>query len=138
MEGPVAGVFDASGDVSLSGGGDRLTLQFPASPGKRFLVVNEMWDPGWAAFVDGHEVPVYATNVVMRGVLVPEGASQVVLQYRSLLYWAWWYTPGLMAFGALLVLVARRLSRRQSHRLARLPRVRLPRELPAEPPVRTA
>jgi hypothetical protein len=136
VEGPVAGVFDASGDISLSGGGDRLTLQFPPSAGKRFLVVNEMWDPGWTAFADGHEVPVYATNAVMRGVLVPEGASQVVLAYRSLLYWAWWYTPGLMALGAILLGVARRSSRRESRRLARVPRVRLSGELPAEVPVR--
>jgi hypothetical protein len=138
VEGPVAGVFDASGDISLSGGGDRLTLQFPASPGQRFLVVNEMWDPGWAAFIDGQEVPVYATNAVMRGVLVPERASEVVLQYRSLLYWAWWYTPGLMALGGILILVARPFSRRRPRRLARLPRVRLPSDLPAQPPVRTA
>jgi hypothetical protein len=134
VEGPVTGVFDASGDVSLSGGGDRLTLQFPASASQRFLVVNEMWDPGWSAVVDGHDAPVYATNAVMRGVLVPPGATEVVLQYRSLLYWAWWYTPGLMALGGILILLARRFSPRQ----ARLPRVRLPSELTAEPPVPTA
>jgi hypothetical protein len=134
VEGPVTGVFDANGDVRLSGGGDRLTLQFPPSPEQRFLVVNEMWDPGWAAFVDGREVPVYATNVVMRGVPVPEGASEVVLQYRSLLYWAWWYTPGLMALAGILLFVAWRwFSQRESRRLARLPRVGLPSELPAEP-----
>jgi hypothetical protein len=139
VEGPVTGSFDASGDIRLSGGGDRLTLEFPASPDQRFVVVNEMWDPGWTAFVDGHEVPVYATNVVMRGVLVPEGATEVVLQYRSLLYWAWWYTPGLMALGGILLFVARRwFSRRESRGLARLAGVGLASEVPAEPSVGTA
>jgi uncharacterized membrane protein YfhO len=138
VEGPVAGVFDASGEISLSGSGDRVTLQFPASPAQRFLVVNEMWDPGWTAVVDGREVPVYATNAVMRGVLVPEGASEVVLQYRSLLSWAWWYTPGLMALGAILLVVARRFIRRRSRWLSHLPTAPLPSDAPTEPQVQTA
>jgi hypothetical protein len=136
VEGPVAGAFDASGDISLSGGGDRLTFQFPASASKRFLVLNEMWDPGWTAFVDGHEAPVYATNVVMRGVLVPEGASEVVLQYRSLLYWAWWYTPGLMALGALVIFLARRYARqwrRRGWRVAQAWEPHPPSEAPVDP-----
>jgi hypothetical protein len=138
VEGPVTGSFDASGDIRLSGSGDRLTLQFPPSPEQRFLVVNEMWDPGWTAYVDGREAPLYATNVVMRGVLVPQGASEVVMQYRSLLYWAWWYTPGLMALGTILLLVARRVSRRRSRWQSRLPTAPLPSDAPAEPQVQTA
>jgi hypothetical protein len=76
--------------------------------------------------------------VVMRGVLVPEGASQVVLQYRSLLYWAWWYTPGLMALGAILLLVAPRFTRRRSRWQSRLPTEPLPSDAAAEPQVQTA
>jgi hypothetical protein len=108
VEGPVSGTFDAGGDLAWSGGGDRLTFDFPASASQRFLVVNETWDRGWTAVVNGHELPVYPTNLMMRGVLVPEGATEVVLEYRSLLSWAWWYTPGLMALGALVIVLVRR------------------------------
>jgi putative flippase GtrA len=121
VEAPVTGTFDASGDISWSGAGDRLTLGFPASADERFLVVNETWDPGWTAYVDGRQLPVYATNVVMRGVRIPPGATHVVLEYRSLLSWAWWYTPGLMALGAIVIFLVKRGGRRvvswRRHRL---------------------
>ncbi|MDQ6670580.1 MAG: GtrA family protein [Chloroflexota bacterium] len=103
VEAGVSGTYDSSGDLSWSGGGDRLTFDFAASPQPRFLVVNEMWDAGWRAYVDGQEVPVRPTNVAMRGVLVPAGASQAVMVYHSLLWWAWWYTGGLTLVYAIVV-----------------------------------
>jgi putative flippase GtrA len=113
VEGPVSGNFDSSGQLTWSGSGDRLTFDFPASPNQRFLVVNETWDKGWGAQIDGQQqAPVYPTNVLMRGVLVPSGATEVVLTYRSLLYWAWWYTPLLMALGGLFIFLMIRLERR--------------------------
>ena len=53
VEGPVSGSFDSTGQLTWSGGGDRLTFDFPASPNERFLVVNETWDKGWSAQIDG-------------------------------------------------------------------------------------
>ncbi|MBV9170225.1 MAG: hypothetical protein JOZ81_09110, partial [Chloroflexi bacterium] len=113
VEGPVAGSFDSSGQVTWSGDGDRLTFDFPASPNQRFLVVNERWEPGWSAQIDGQPAPVYATNVLMRGVPVPAGATEVVLTYRSLLYWAWWYTPLVALLGGLLIFLGVRIQRRR-------------------------
>ena len=72
---------------------------------------------------------------MMRGILVPEGATQVVLQYRSLLYWAWWYTPGLMALGAILILLAGRSrahARRWTTRLTRVWETPPPTQIPAD------
>jgi hypothetical protein len=113
VEGPVSGSFDSTGQLTWSGSGDRLTFDFPASPNQRFLVVNETWDKGWSAQIDRHQqAPVYATNVLMRGVLVPPGATEVVLTYHSLLYWAWWYTPLLMVLGGLFIFLMIRLERR--------------------------
>jgi hypothetical protein len=106
VEGGDSGTFDSSGDLHWSGGGDRLSFDFPASSQPRFLVVNEIWDAGWTAYVDGQQVPVRPTNVAMRGVLVPAGASQVVMVYHSLLWWAWWYTGGLALVFALVVFAA--------------------------------
>jgi hypothetical protein len=108
VEGPPAGTFDPSGSVTWSGGGDRLTFDFPASPRDRFLVVNEMWDLGWTAEIQGHTATVYPTNVTMRGLVIPAGTTEVVLEYRSFLYWVWWYVPALVAAGAIVIFVARR------------------------------
>jgi hypothetical protein len=48
----------------------------------RFLVVSEMYFPGWRAYVDGVETPIYRTNYLFRGVIVPAGDRTVRFVYR--------------------------------------------------------
>ncbi|MBA2302819.1 MAG: YfhO family protein [Acidobacteria bacterium] len=50
----------------------------------RFLVVSEMYAPGWRAYVDGVETPVYRTNYLFRGVVVPAGQHLVQFVYRPI------------------------------------------------------
>jgi hypothetical protein len=101
VEGGQDATYDATGGLTWSGGGDRLAFDFSASDQPRFLVVNELWDRGWSAYVDQQQVPVLPTNVAMRGVLVPPGATHLEMDYRSLLWWAWWYTPAVAALLAI-------------------------------------
>jgi hypothetical protein len=96
VEGPVFGQFDASGSPTVSGSGDRLDVTFPASTQPRFLVLNEGYAPGWTANSDGQALAVFATNVVMRGVVVPAGATHVQFVYHSFIEGAVWYTLGLI------------------------------------------
>jgi hypothetical protein len=91
VEGPVTSGLDDSGSIDFRESGDRIVLGFPASPGPRYLVLNEGYSPRWHAEADGKTLPVYPTNVVMRGVMVPPGVSEVVLTYRSFLADAWGY-----------------------------------------------
>ena len=56
----------------------------------RFLVVSEMYFPGWRAYVDGVETTIYRTNYLFRGVVVPAGRHVVSFVYR----------PGSAALGA--------------------------------------
>jgi hypothetical protein len=114
VEGGDSGTYDASGEPSWAGGGDKLTFDFPASPRERFLVVNEMWDAGWQAFADGQQLSVKPVNVAMRGVVVPAGAAQVVMVYHSLLWWAWWYTAGVLAVLAIAVGLVWKLTTRRT------------------------
>ena len=51
-----------------------------ACPG--LLVLTDQWYPGWAATVNGRSSTVYPTDVAFRGVVVPKGASTVVLRYE--------------------------------------------------------
>lgn len=46
------------------------------------LVLNDSWDSGWKAHVDGVEQPVLRVNYAFRGVVVPEGKHRVVFLYR--------------------------------------------------------
>ncbi len=48
---------------------------------QRFLVVSEVWDPGWRATIDGARAPVRLTNMTMLGLAVPAGDHQIVVEY---------------------------------------------------------
>jgi hypothetical protein len=60
---------------------DQITLETRTdAPG--LLVLSEVYDPGWHAYVDGEEVQHYQTNYLFRGVEVPAGAHDVELRYE--------------------------------------------------------
>ena len=48
----------------------------------RFLVLSEMYSPGWEATVDDVPTPIYRTNYLFRGVVVPAGQHAVTFTYR--------------------------------------------------------
>jgi hypothetical protein len=120
VEGPVSGVFDSSGDITVVDGADRLDVTFPPSAQRRFLVLNELYNKGWSASAGGQDIAVYPTNLVMRGVVVPAGASQVTFEYHSFLPFAGWYTLILLLLGAAVYVLYRRGWQRSSgqHNLA--------------------
>ena len=48
-----------------------------------WLVVSESMLPGWKAYVDGTEVPVYYANYLFQTVEVPAGKHRVTFEYRD-------------------------------------------------------
>ena len=79
--GSAAGAIQA--DYSVP---DRIRIQVEPAETQRFLVLNELYHPSWHAYASGPagrtELTVYPTNVVMRGVLVPPGASEIELRFE--------------------------------------------------------
>lgn len=75
--------FEKGGAVTLKGRDDLLELQFDATSAERFLVLNDLYYPGWHADIDGRELPVFATNAVMRGVVVPAGTDHLRFRYAT-------------------------------------------------------
>jgi hypothetical protein len=73
--------FGTVGAVNASFEGDRVRVRVEPAAEDRFLVLNERYYPGWRATVDGRPTEVYATNIVMRGLIVPAGATSVEFQY---------------------------------------------------------
>lgn len=53
-----------------------------AATGNAMLVLNDSWDSGWTACVDGAKQQVLRVNYAFRGVVVPEGEHTVVFRYR--------------------------------------------------------
>jgi hypothetical protein len=89
------------------------TLQVE-SEGPGWLVVSEIWAPGWQAALDGRPVEVYRTDVAFLGVPLPTGSHTVEFEY-SPVGWAWgrWVSLGTAGFllltTTLVLLVSRRL-----------------------------
>lgn len=48
----------------------------------RFLVLSEMWFPGWRAELNGQNLPIFRTNYLFRGVIVPAGDHTIRMVYR--------------------------------------------------------
>ena len=46
-------------------------------------MINEAYDPQWRAWAGDRELTILPTNVVMRGIVVPEGATHVRMRYRA-------------------------------------------------------
>ncbi len=51
-----------------------------------FLVLSDIYYPGWKAIVNGKEQPIYQTNYILRGLLLKPGYNQVLFVYRPLLF----------------------------------------------------
>ena len=73
--------YDAGGAIALSGSGDHVTITVDPAPAERFLVLNELYFPRWSATIQGNTTPIYPTNAVMRGVVVPAGATKIIFTY---------------------------------------------------------
>jgi hypothetical protein len=48
----------------------------------RFLVLSEMWSPGWHAEIDGRDTTIYRADYLFRGLVVPAGRHTVRVYYR--------------------------------------------------------
>jgi hypothetical protein len=49
--------------------------------GRALLVMSELFYPGWKATVNGQSVPIVKVDGALRGVVVPNGDSRVLLHY---------------------------------------------------------
>jgi hypothetical protein len=67
-------------------GGSRVEIETRSSA-PAFLVLSDVYYPGWKATVDGVATPILRTNYVLRGVPVPAGQHRVRFAYRP----PWFY-----------------------------------------------
>jgi hypothetical protein len=80
-----------------------------------YLVLADVWFPGWTCTVDGRSVPVWRADYLFRAVALPAGAREVVFRFEPWSYrWGGWVSGtalALVALGSVLALVASRWRR---------------------------
>jgi hypothetical protein len=98
---PTSRRLSTEGMIDAKFDGDRVHVRVDSSDEDRFLILNEMYHPLWRATVDGVPTTIYPTNLVMRGILVPAGATTIELAYDPFIYTPAGYA--VMVLGILLV-----------------------------------
>ncbi len=68
-----------------------------------WLVLNDLYYPGWEASVSGKEAVIQPTNFGLRGVCIPAGKHEVIFQFKPVLFK---YGAAFTGFGLLLLMVA--------------------------------
>ncbi|MFN3930080.1 MAG: YfhO family protein, partial [Thermoflexus sp.] len=49
-----------------------------------FLVIGDIWYPGWRAWIDGQPAPVLRAHIALRAIPVPAGAHRIIMRYEPL------------------------------------------------------
>ncbi|OGO29694.1 MAG: hypothetical protein A2Z16_08435, partial [Chloroflexi bacterium RBG_16_54_18] len=71
------------------------------APGAGYLVISDLWYPGWKAWVGETEAPILHANFLFRAVAVGSGKQQVTLRYQPLSF----YLGAVISAAALLILL---------------------------------
>lgn len=70
---------------------DRVVLETEVTAGG-WLVLSDLYYPGWKASIDGNQAPIQPTNHGLRGVCLPVGIHEVVFEFQ----------PRILSYGFLL------------------------------------
>jgi len=71
------------------------------APGAGYLVISDLWYPGWKAWVGESEAPILHANYLFRAVAVRSGKQQVTLRYQPLSF----YLGAVISAAALMILL---------------------------------
>jgi len=78
-------LFDCSsvaGIVKLKSGHQNAKTIHLKSDQAGWVVISDVWYPGWQAWIDGEAVPLLKANYLFRAVEVEQGEHEVVLKYQ--------------------------------------------------------
>ena len=71
---------------------------------RRYLVISEVWHPGWRATVDGRPVELHRTDIALMGMWVEPGTHEIQLCFRPV-YWGLGLTIAGISAGLLMALL---------------------------------
>lgn len=68
-------------DAIVQGNPNRFEVEFEA-PHSGWIVISEVWYPGWRAYLDGEPTPILRANYLFRAVPTPGGAHRLMMVYQ--------------------------------------------------------
>ena len=71
------------------------------SPNPGYLIMADVWYPGWQSFVDGKPTPVLKANYLFRAIALPEGEHEVIIAFQP----KWFYTGAAVSGFSLILLI---------------------------------
>ncbi|MFI5361678.1 MAG: YfhO family protein [Elusimicrobiota bacterium] len=77
------GMNFAGGSARMTRRGENIYEYEVDSKGSNFLILSQVWYPGWRATLDGKNVQVYRTNHALLGLVVPPGPHELKLEMTS-------------------------------------------------------
>jgi uncharacterized membrane protein YfhO len=81
------------------------------TPSPSYLVLSEIWYPGWKAYDNGKEIPIYKANNLLRSVLLEKGKHNLVFIFDSYIIKAGTIISVFTICVCLLFIVRRKLSK---------------------------
>lgn len=72
----------SSGTARITNDGNSRIVIYTKNTGAGFLVIRDVLLPGWKATIDGDNTPIYLTDSLFRGVIVPAGEHEVIFEYQ--------------------------------------------------------
>ncbi len=63
--------------------GGHLSIKTDSKAGG-YLVISEVWHPGWRALLDGRPLQLYRTNYALLGAAIPPGRHELAVDFRPL------------------------------------------------------
>jgi hypothetical protein len=73
----------AGGIARMTRRGENIYEYEADSGGENFLILSQVWYPGWRATLDGKAAPLYRTNHALLGLAVPPGRHSLKLEMTS-------------------------------------------------------
>ena len=73
--------FGTEGTLQAQFDREHIDIEMSPSGAPRFLVINELFHPRWRAYSSLGALPIYPTNAVMRGMVVPPNTDRITLEF---------------------------------------------------------
>lgn len=80
-----------------------------------WLIISDVWYPGWMAFLDGNQTKLYRGDYLFRTIQLPRGQHLVTLRYMPKSFWIGGTLSSIFVVWFGILLIKRR--KKQSHKL---------------------